>query len=391
MYTYHLYLSTKRTNKSSLAPIYAKITIGGKCYERSSEVFVNPKSWNRQFKRVQPSDPNATLLNERISIFENKLISFKETANSIAQLDKLLKPETTVQQETNPPLIVVLDAYMKRQEAIIDKPEGITFSTYKTYQYRRKNFVSFLECIGKPQLPIESFDGNTGERFKSWLYDNEFTRSHVNKHLKLVRTLIKFAKFEYGSRETNFMLTPIKQGSPAPIIYLTKDELYKIEKKVYLSSLHQKTADLFLLQCYTGMGYSDVVCLNSTMIEKHFGRKFIHYSRKKTGIKGIVPLHPTVSGILKRNGDKAPNLANQLYNRILKEIASLVGIDKHLTSHVGRKTFGTIQINEGQSIEAVTKMLGKTNTKETAKIYAEVSHQLIIGNPVNTSQSSLFQ
>ncbi|NDW08446.1 hypothetical protein D0T56_02060 [Dysgonomonas sp. 520] len=60
----------------------------------------------------------------------------------------------------------------------------------------------------------------------------------------------------------------------------------------------------------------------------------------------------------------------------MKEIASLCGINKRLTTHCGRHSFGTIMLTKGVSIESVSKMLGHTNIT-TTQIYAKVLNQKI--------------
>lgn len=71
-----------------------------------------------------------------------------------------------------------------------------------------------------------------------------------------------------------------------------------------------------------------------------------------------------------------PIHTNQKMNEYLKEIASLCGINKRLTTHCGRHSFGTIMLTKGVSIESVSKMLGHTNIT-TTKIYAKVLNQKI--------------
>ena len=67
---------------------------------------------------------------------------------------------------------------------------------------------------------------------------------------------------------------------------------------------------------------------------------------------------------------------DQKMNEYLKEIASLCGINKRLTTHCGRHSFGTIMLTKGVSIESVSKMLGHTNTRMTAH-YAKLIDKCI--------------
>ncbi len=56
----------------------------------------------------------------------------------------------------------------------------------------------------------------------------------------------------------------------------------------------------------------------------------------------------------------------------MKEIATICGINKAMTCHVARHTFGTtVTLANGVPIETVSKMLGHTNIK-TTQIYAKI-------------------
>jgi integrase/recombinase XerD len=55
-----------------------------------------------------------------------------------------------------------------------------------------------------------------------------------------------------------------------------------------------------------------------------------------------------------------PAVKNAVYNRVLKLVAEQVKIKKHLTTHVGRKTFATIMDQNGVSTKTISDMLGNT-------------------------------
>ncbi len=375
---YHLYLSTKKTNSEKLAPVYAKINFNGKRLERSTGVFVCPKTWNNLYKRIVPTAFGAAEANEKINQFENKLkqLMAMESLN-ITIINKVLSNNANI--ETNIyTLKSTITAFLKHKEALIDKTEGITLETHKSYKAKEKNVIEFLASLKMELLEVQEFNYITGEKFKSFLYSKNFSASHVNKHLKFMRSIIKFAQFEYQLPPSNLMLLKIKEPALKPIVYLTDAELENLQKHVFLCSLHQKAADIFLLQCFTGMAYCDVIKLNNTYIVTFDGNDFISYNRQKTGVNGLIPFLPQVKAILNRYNGKAPVLVNQLYNRTLKEIAAACNITKVLTSHVGRKTFGCMLLSKGASMETTTKMLAKTNVKETAKLYAEIQWRRLL-------------
>jgi site-specific recombinase XerD len=72
-----------------------------------------------------------------------------------------------------------------------------------------------------------------------------------------------------------------------------------------------------------------------------------------------------------KGGYLLPVLCNQKMNEYLKEIAELCGIEKDISTHTGRHTFATLALNNGVSLENVSKMLGHSSIKMT-KRYARV-------------------
>lgn len=391
MFTYHLYLCRKKLNLvTGLIPVYAKITINNHTCERSAGVSVPPKYWNNKFKRISSDCSNADHLNESISAFESKLKELQKTTMDIRVVDSILKSKSAKQGMTAVLLTSVLNHYIDYKTSTIGKPDGIVAETLKTYNSRKLNIEGFLNFINKPGMLITDFNIGVGDKFRDYLYSLSLSKSYVQKHLRFIQALIEYSVNEFHTEPTNYLNIVLRKPKPGAIVHLTGGELEEIIKKVYLSSLTQKNADLFLLQCYTGMSYGDVIKLDIGMLEIFKGRYFLRYNRKKTNNEALLPVHPFVRSILSRYEGKAPKLSNQQYNRMLKELAAIVGINKHLTSHVGRKTFATAQINSGMSAEAVTKMLGKTSVTETTQLYAQIGHQLIINQQIESNQTSLF-
>ena len=71
--------------------------------------------------------------------------------------------------------------------------------------------------------------------------------------------------------------------------------------------------------------------------------------------------------------------SNQKYNAYLQEIADVSGINKNLTSHVGRRTFATtVALSNGVSIETISKILGHSTTK--------ITHQYAVVTDLKVSQ-----
>jgi site-specific recombinase XerD len=58
-------------------------------------------------------------------------------------------------------------------------------------------------------------------------------------------------------------------------------------------------------------------------------------------------------------------------NAYLQELATICGINKHLTSHVGRHTFATMMLNKGMRPETLYRIMGLSSQKHL-DIYAKM-------------------
>ena len=102
-----------------------------------------------------------------------------------------------------------------------------------------------------------------------------------------------------------------------------------------------------------------------------------------SGVASKVKLLDIPLSILKKyeptriNGYLLPVLSNAKYNLYLKEIATTLGIQKRVTSHLARHTFVmTVTYANGVSIESISKMLGHTKLA-TTQIYARIVDQTV--------------
>lgn len=167
-----------------------------------------------------------------------------------------------------------------------------------------------------------------------------------------------------------------------PRMYLTMDELDMLrtwQPPKSRDNSRQKALDLFLIQCYTGLSYSDLMATDFTVTEENEGNLILpRTTRVKTGTQFYIMLLPPVLEILNRYNFKPPHMSLQGYSAQLKLIEEETNIGKHITSHVGRHTFATtIALGSGIPIEVVSKMLGHTNI-QTTQIYAKIMPKQVL-------------
>lgn len=129
----------------------------------------------------------------------------------------------------------------------------------------------------------------------------------------------------------------------------------------------ERVRDLYLFQIGTGLSFSDI--WGNWKIKNVDAGLVLTGSRTKTKQAYFVPINNVALAILEKYEYQLPKYENQVYNRILKEIAACLGIKKRHTTHSGRKTFATLMDQDGWSMESISRMLGHTSVRTTETYY----------------------
>ena len=154
--------------------------------------------------------------------------------------------------------------------------------------------------------------------------------------------------------------------------YLTEEEMQTIMVlDLPDGSMLSQCRDLFVFQMWTGLSYSDAEAFDISQYKKVKGKWINVGERIKTGVPYVSQLLPPVVDVLKKYDWKTPQIENHVYNRMLKAIGAMSGIETKLHSHLARHSFATYMLSKGTRIEHVGKMLGQTNVKTTQR-YAKV-------------------
>ena len=252
---------------------------------------------------------------------------------------------------------------------------------------KRQNllFVHTLHLFGR----INTFQDLTLpniHRFDDWL------KNHVG--VKTGRPLTDNSVKAYHSRLRSFISEAVSFGlithnpytqfrvgrcQSMPRMYLTMDELHTLRTYTPPTKARRIALDLFLVQCYTGLSFSDLMATDFRTVEEHDGTLILpRTTRVKTGTQFYIMLLPPVIEILEKYDYQLPKTKMPPYRLQLQHIESETNIGKHLTSHVGRHTFATtIALGSGIPIEVVSKMLGHTNI-QTTQMYAKIRPQQVM-------------
>lgn len=249
---------------------------------------------------------------------------------------------------------------------------------------KRQNnlFCNILELFGR----ILAFDDITLpniHRFDDWLKSHKgqktgkpLTDNSIKAYHSRMRAFLSEAASFGLIKQNPYSQFKCGRCQTMPRMYLTMEELDMLrtwEPPKSRDNSRRKALDLFLVQCYTGLSYSDLMATDFTKAENHNGNLILpRTTRVKTGTQFYIMLLPPVIEILERYDYRLPKFPLPSYTIQLKHIENETNIGKHITSHVGRHTFATtIALGSGIPIEVVSKMLGHTNI-QTTQIYAKI-------------------
>ena len=169
--------------------------------------------------------------------------------------------------------------------------------------------------------------------------------------------------------------------------WLTEKELNAWELQDWKSDRLEKVADLFMMQCYTGLNYSDLMNLKDVHFKTGEEGAYIEKPREKRRLKNnkqrqITPLTPKLQALFdKYNG--VPKLSNPKYNLYLKECADILEIRKLITTRVARKTYAMLLAIKKVSPLIISRSMGHTTVTTTEKYYIDADPNTIISDVRN--------
>jgi integrase len=238
----------------------------------------------------------------------------------------------------------------------------------------RKIYIALKGHINKfdnKSLTFKDINRKWMENFKSYLTKN-MKRSTADRYFSAMVTILNKAVNE-GIIKVNPAngIKRIGKDKNLPK-FLTIDEL-KLLINTPMENDNVKNA--FLFSCLSSLRLSDIKNLKWENIVKNGNKTYLNFIQVKTGAEENNPLSPQAVKFLGRR--KKPNEyifklpADEPIRRSLKKWAKRAGINKDISFHWARHTYGTLLVQSGVDIYTASKLMGHSSVNITA-IYAKV-------------------
>ena len=376
--------------KDNLAPIYARITVNGKRTEISLKRTVSVTSWDSSKNRVTGRTDRVKSINSFLDQTHAKLQDCYSQLQSELKLitAQSIKARFLGADENHKTLLELIKYHNTNMNGTIKR--GTMKNYFSTEKYLKK---FLLKKIKSNDIYLKHISYSFIVDFETFLRTAPTLKKHqplsnngIMKHLERLKKLINLAlKLEWIDKDP-FARYSLK-FTKFDRVYLNKEELEQLEGTSFKNTTHQKTRDVFVFACYTGLSYADIKTLTSSHIVRGInGEYWIYTRREKSNTSVKVPLLDKALSIIKKydeNQDSSSNqvllpvCSNQKMNKYLKEVMQECKIHKKITFHAARHTFATtVTLSNGVPIETVSKLLGHTKIT-TTQIYSRVLEQKI--------------
>lgn len=388
------YLDKPKDTKETAIYLIAKID--GENHKFNTKWKVLPKNWS-QVKNKAKSGSNKDDLNH---FLKTKLIEVEsiflemQRDSSLIDIDEFRKRAKAVfgkvtSKAGNKDFWYCYDEFIRNGRL---KKQATTIRTYQTL----KNHLKDFEKRKNFRLSFERINLEFKDRFYQYLLEvPQLSDSSIHKNFQILKAFMTFsAQREYHD---NFMYKLFSfKREPQKKVALTKEELVKI-RALDLSGSEKlaKVRDMFLFQCLTSLRWSDLKNLQKVNIHDDTNNdgkpiKVIRLKAQKTRGDIWVPIPKEGVDLLRKyeevNGNYCfPNISSQKYNDYIKEACKLAGIDdpiqivrfsgnkreerevpkyEEIASHTGRRTFITLFVEDGYTMEQCMVITGHKNVKE---------------------------
>lgn len=309
-----------------------------------------------EFLFITPQNSHEKQHNKEVNIKVEALRNARETQFFSNEIDEIIEQKKTKNQD----FYTYFDSYLNSYP---QKDKRVMLAVYQKF----KEFAP-------PPLSTKQVDENLCSKFKTYL-DKKLNGETPHTYFA------RFKKFiTYSSKGKNriFKQNPIedvkntKQEKSIEKEVLNIEEL-KLLKVSYCGNENVKNA--FLFACNTGLRYADIKVLKW----KHIKGDKLQMNQAKTDIAVNIFLNANAMQFLYERGNDDEFVFNlPSHNATIKNLenwAKTAGVDKHITFHCARHTFGTLLAFYGGDIATISKLMGHTSLKHTMK-YVRIADEM---------------
>ncbi|MDR2804294.1 MAG: site-specific integrase [Dysgonamonadaceae bacterium] len=250
--------------------------------------------------------------------------------------------------------------------------------------------TSFEHFRNGQDILLDKIDNDLMQKYELWLKNSGVMKNTVSCYMRALRSVynqsvkkgLTTQKNPFANIYTQINKTVKRAVNEDVIVQLSKLDLSAC-KELALAR------DLFLFSFFLrGISFIDMANLR----KKNIKNGYIVYTRSKTKQMLTVKIEPCMQEIISRyesqtiedyllpiytehNRDNSSQLRN--YNKRLKRVSNILGLEKSLSSYVTRHSWATIALCKKVPIEIISEGMGHEN-ESTTRIYLASLGQSVV-------------
>ncbi len=273
-------------------------------------------------------------------------------------------------------LLVFWDSFVDNAKVVDKRLLQAALRSFRVFL--SEEYPMYLKNLKAKNLTKEMMEG-----FVNFLVDNHKGQG-AQTYYKRFKRLVNYA-IEQGviDKSPCIGIAPPKVDDILSKDILSEDEL----KSLFATHYEGENPEIrraFAMTCLSGIRRCDIVSLTYNDVD--YGNRVLKFRQSKTqrhsSNSGVtIPLNDTLLSII---GEKPEDATDDLIFHLpsdtmclkaLRHWTKKAGIDKHITWHCGRHSFGTQLLSKGANIKVVSSLLGHSSLRFT-EIYVRAVDEL---------------
>lgn len=341
-------------------------------YRVKSGIYITPANYDRL------TATSKLLTYDRLYDIEKAVLS--ELPESKDECEKIIKRI----QGTDENLLSVFSEYADAR--MIEK--GLTDGTREVY----KSLKALLKAYS-PDISMKQIDDKWMQGLILHMCKEGMTNRTQSNYYRVLKTFL-------NANDISLNFTPKFKVVENDVVYLTAAELHNIytvkicvenRDKKYSENVMSAVRDIFVVQCLTGLRYSDMIHIYKENIQEDEDGKYIVLVMKKTMKRIKIYFNDRALHILEMWDYNLPHYKLEVMNRWLPEIAKQAGVKgrvevvrmigskrvvEHkekwevIKTHTARRTFITLMLEAGENTSTIRSITGHTQLSSFSRYVA---------------------
>lgn len=236
--------------------------------------------------------------------------------------------------------------------------------------HKRHNSVYAKLCKFKEDIAFQDIDLQFFKDYRNWCVKQGNAHTTIAANIASIKKFLKMAKKEGVNLKVDLedVVAGSSRGNRTALSLYDTKRLMKYYQSDFISENEKITLGYFLFSCVTGLRISDVAQLQ----RKDLGNDYISFVAQKTKTDQLVTLINLAADVINEEPQLfVKRIAEQTMNKILKKVATQLGIKIKVTFHTSRHTFATLYLIAGGKIQNLMLLLGHKKL-ETTMIYSHI-------------------